>query len=201
MYKRVFVIAAALGVAATMTIGTIASASGDAGKKVNFVVASPIPPSQFMSAFLTDTTRCSFTGTPPQVNVASPCVVPITPVEPSPGAYNDQITGDFVGSGAFAKSAVLGTFVDLNPKTADIPYTNYEPYRITIQGCGTGTVIVRRTGNVGVVAGSTTGDWQFVPNSGRDGLAGISGSGTFTVSHNNPGGTESQISVGKVRCK
>ena len=45
MYRRAFVIAAAFCAAATMTIGTIASASGDAGKKVNFVVHSPIPPS------------------------------------------------------------------------------------------------------------------------------------------------------------
>jgi hypothetical protein len=191
MYRRAFVIAAGLCAAAIMTIGTVASASGDAGKKVNFVVASPIPPTDFGSAFLTDPSRCS----------SLPCVVPITPIEPSPDLYNDQITGDFVGSGTFVKGAVLGTFIDPNLATLDIPYTSYEPYSITIQGCGTGTVIVRRTGNVGVVAGSTTGDWQFVPNSGRDGLAGISGSGTFTVSHNNPGGTESQISVGKVRCK
>jgi hypothetical protein len=192
MYKRAFVIAAALCAAATMTIGTVASASGDEGRRVQFVVHSLIPPSQFLNAYVADTSRCTFNAT--FTNVESPCVTPITPTEPTPGAYNEQVTGDFVGFGEFAKSAVLGVFNDL--PTLDIPSTNYEPFSLTIAGCGTGTVIVRTEGNLD----STNGRWKFVPNSGRKGLTGVSGSGTYTVSHNNPGGTESNIAVGHVRC-
>ncbi len=198
MYRRAFVIGAALCAAASLTIGTIASASGDEGRKVNFVVHSPVPPAQFVAAFPANVSRCTFTATG---NVAAPCVAPVTPTEPTPGAYNDTVTGDLTGTGQFAASAILTTLINVLPGMTDLPYTNYEPYSpLTVKECGMGTVIVRSTGNVGVVAGSTTGHWQFVPNSGRDGLAGISGSGTFTVSHNNPGGTESRIAVGHVRC-
>ena len=61
-----------------------------------------------MDAYPANAIRCTFA---PTLNVASPCVVPITPTEPSPGAYNDTVTGDFVGSGDFAGSAVLGVFI------------------------------------------------------------------------------------------
>jgi hypothetical protein len=128
-------------------------------------------------------------------------VVPITPTaEPTPGAYNDQVTGDLVGHGQFAGSAVLATFINTIPATLDIPYTSYEPYTVTIQGCGTGTVIVRATGTLGMTTG---GHWQFVPNSGRrvSGLPWtISGSGTFTTT-DLPTGLSVRTSEGKVRCK
>jgi hypothetical protein len=197
MFKRALVVTAAVCAAASLTIGTIASASGDEGRKVNFVVHSPIVPSEYVSAFPANLSRCTLTATG---NVASPCVAPVTPTEPTPGAYNDTVTGDLTGTGQFAASAILTTLINILPGTSDIPYTNYEPYSpLTVKECGMGTVIVRTTGNVGVVAGSTTGRWQVVPNSGRGGLVGISGSGTFTVSHN-PDGTTSNISVGHVRC-
>jgi hypothetical protein len=192
MYKRAFLMGVAtLCAAATITIGTVAAASGDEGRKVNFVIHSPIPP-PFSTAFVADLSRCT---------LGPPCVAPVTPTLPPgvpPGAYDDQVTGDFVGTGDFVKSAVLATLNSIDP--ADLPYTDYEPYSLTVAGCGTGSVIVRAEGNVGVVAGSTTGQWKFVPNSGRKGLTGISGSGTFTVSNNNPGGTESRIATGHVRC-
>jgi hypothetical protein len=193
MYKRAFIIAAALCAAATMTIGTIASASGDEGRKVRFVNHSVIPPSQFTSAYVADTSRCTFNATG---NVVSPCVAPVTPTGPKTGNYNETLTGDFKGTGHFAAGAVLATLIDTNPATTDIPFVAYEPFSLTVAGCGMGTFILRSEGNLG----STNGVWQIVPNSGRDGLLGISGSGTYTVTHNNPGGTQSNISVGHVRC-
>jgi hypothetical protein len=202
MYKRAVMTAVATLCAAGMiTIGTVASASGSEGNKVNFIVHSQVPPSQFAAAFPADFSRCTFTATTPP-NVASPCVAPVTPTLPPgvpPGAYDDQVTGDFVGTGDFVKSAVLATLNSIDPTTLDLPSTDYEPYSLTVAGCGSGTVIVRTEGNVGVVAGSTTGEWKLVPNSGRGGLAGISGSGTYTVSHN-PDGTVSNIATGHVRC-
>ncbi len=190
MYRRAFVITAALCAAATMTIGTIAAASGDAGKKVNFVVHSPIPPPKFMDAYPANPERCTFTPT-----LVSPCVVPITPTEPSLGAYNDTVTGDFVGIGDFAGSAVLGVFISIPPASTDIPYTHYEPYSLTINRCGKGTVIVQTDGTLDL----PDGRWKFVPNSGTGALTGISGSGTFTNTDIATGSF--QTSEGKVRCK
>jgi hypothetical protein len=170
MYKRALVIAATLSVAATMTIGTIASASGDEGRKVRFVDTSPITTSaEFSAAYAPDLSRCT----------VLPCVVPVTAVfEPSPGAYNDTLTGDFQGTGRFKGSAVLGAANDLNPGTLDFPFESYEPFSLQVEGCGTGTLILHTEGNLN----STSAMWQIVPGSGRGDLLGISGSGTYSSS-------------------
>jgi hypothetical protein len=40
-------------------------------------------------------------------------VEPVKPTEPSLGAYNDTLTGDFVGTGQFAGGAVLAVTNDI----------------------------------------------------------------------------------------
>jgi len=175
MHKRVVIMTLAVlcGVAATM-VGTFAPASGDEGRKVQFTDTSPITTfSQFMGAYIGDPSRCKFnTGF---TNVVAPCVEPVDPIfEPSPGAYNDTLTGDIQGTGSFKGSAVLAAINDL--PTVDVPFESYEPYSVTVTGCGTGTLLVHNEGNLGLL----TGQWWIVPGSGRGGLVGISGNGTYS---------------------
>jgi hypothetical protein len=191
MYKRAFVIAAALCAAATMTVGTIASASGDEGRKVNFVDTEAITSvAQFSAAYAPDFSRCTFNSVG---NVDLPCVVPVAPVfEPSPGAYNETLTGDFQGTLRFKGSAVLGAANDLAPATLDFAYEGYQPFSGQVEGCGKGTFILHKAGNLN----STSGTWQIVPGSGRGDLTGISGSGTYSA----PAPFTPSNDVGHVRC-
>jgi hypothetical protein len=198
MHMRAFIMtAAAFCAAATITIGTLASASADVGRKVQFDDLSPITGSEVLAALPGDVSRCTFDGSG---NVVSPCVVPVTPTEPSPGAYNDKLTGDFVGTGSFAGEAVLAVINDFTPP--DFPFEAYEPFgsahpadTLHVAGCGTGTLILRKEGNTN----SGNGVWQIVPNSGRGGLANISGGGTFSGPAQ-PDGITPSIYVGRVRC-
>ena len=166
---------AAACAAAAMTIATLAPASGDEGDKVQFTDMSPVNTvAKFTAAYAPDFSRCTFNNVG---NVVSPCVVPVTPVfEPSPGTYNDTLTGDLQGTGSFKGTAVLGAANDLNPATLDFPYESYEPYSLHVEGCGTGTLILHDQGNLN----SLNGVWRIVPGSGRGDLLGISGGGTYS---------------------
>jgi len=198
MHKRVLIMtAAAFCAASAMTIGTLASASADVGRKVQFDDLSPITGSEVLAALPGDVRRCTFDGSG---NVVSPCVVPVTPTEPSPGAYNDKLRGDFVGTGYFAGEAVLAVINEVKPP--DYPYEAYEPFgkadpadMLHVAGCGTGTLILRKGGNTN----TGNGVWQIVPNSGRGGLANISGGGTFSGPAQ-PDGRTPSVYVGRVRC-
>src|SRR6202030_2897469 len=131
MHKRavVMTLLAVCGVA-TISIATLAPASGDEGGKVQFTDSSPVSESTFAQAYTSDFHRCTFNGT--VTNVVSPCVVPVAPTEPTLGAFNDTLTGDFQGTGQFAGGAVLVADNDIAPATLDIPYELYEPYTLHV---------------------------------------------------------------------
>ncbi len=193
MHKRALAMTiAALCAAGTITIGTLAPASGDEGRKVQFTDTSPIATlAQFLGAYSSDTSRCTFNST--FTNIVSPCVVPVTPsFEPTPGAYNDTLTGDFEGHGQFKGGAILTAANDFSPATLDVPFESYEPYSVHVEGCGTGTLILHTEGNLN----STNGQWWIVPGSGRGDLTGISGNGSSSA----PGPFAPAILVGHVRC-
>ena len=181
---------AALCGVVTITIGTLAPASGDEGRKVQFTDTSPITTlSQFEAAYLGDPSRCTFN--PTFTNVVAPCVEPVDPIfEPSPGAYNDTLAGDIHGTGSFKGSAVLAALNDL--PTVDVPFESYEPYSVTVKGCGTGTLLLHNEGNLGLQSGS----WWIVPGSGRGDLLGISGNGTYS----NTAPFTPSTYIGHVRC-
>ena len=158
---------------------------------MQFVFTSPITTlAQFSAVYAPDFSRCTFNNAG---NVVSPCVVPVTAAfEPSPGAYNDTLTGDFQGTGRFKGTGILGAANDLNP-TLDFPFESYEPlFNLKVEGCGMGTLILHKEGNLN----SLHGVWRMVPGSGRGDLLGISGSGTF--SQGAP--FASYTYVGHVRC-
>jgi hypothetical protein len=174
MHKRAVAISlGALCAASTITIGALAPASGDEGVKVRFTETPGITTeAEFAAAYSADLSRCTFNNVG---NVASPCVVPVRPnPEPSVGAFDDTLTGDLQGTGSFEGSAVLGAFNDV--PTLDFPFEAYEPYSVTVEGCGTGTLILHNEGDLN----SLTGTWRIVPGSGRGGLSGISGNGTYS---------------------
>jgi hypothetical protein len=192
MNKRAFALTlASLCATATVFIGTLAPASGDEGRRVQFTDSSPITAGEFVTAYPSDLSRCTFNST--FTNVVSSCVAPVKPTEPSPGAYNDKVTGDFQGTGHFAGGAILAAVNDL--PTTDIPFESYQPYSLHIEGCGTGTLILHNEGNLD----SPTGAWQIVPGSGRGDLLGISGGGTYSTGTPNQDGTTSTY-AGHVRC-
>jgi hypothetical protein len=176
MSKRavVMMLASLCGVT-TIMIGALAPASGDEGVRVRFTDTSGITTeADFAAAYSADLSRCTFNNVG---NVASPCVVPVTPVAaapPYPGAFDDTLSGDLQGTGSFTGSAVLGAFNDI--PTLDFPFEAYEPFSVTVGRCGTGTFILHNQGNLN----SLTGVWQIVPGSGRGGLTGISGNGTYS---------------------
>jgi hypothetical protein len=186
--------AAALCAAATITIGTLTPAGGDEGRKVHFVDSSPITPANFISAFPADTSRCTFNGT--LTNVVAPCVTPVTPTEPkgTDGVYDDTLTGDVAGTGDFEGGGVLAVTNDFS--TLDVPFEAYEPVSVQVADCGTGTFVLRNEGNLD----TGNGVWQIVPNSGRGGLLGISGGGTYSAGTTKPNGTTPSLYVGRVRC-
>jgi hypothetical protein len=186
MHKRALAMTlAALCAAGTITIGTIVPATGDEGVSVRFTVTQGITTEgEFMGAFSPDFSRCT-TG--------FPCVVPVKPIfEPTPGAYNGTLTGDIQGTASFKGSAILGAANDLNPATFDFPYDSYNPFSGTVEGCGTGTFILHNEGNLN----SNTGQWWIVPGSGRLGLTGISGNGTFS----SPAPFTPAAYIGHIRC-
>jgi hypothetical protein len=190
MRKRavVMMLASLCGVI-TIVIVALAPASGDEGARVRFTDTTGITTeAEFASAYSADLSRCTFNNIG---NVASPCVVPVTPVfEPSPGAFDDTLTGDLQGTGSFKGSAVLGAFNDV--PTLDFPFESYEPFSVTVEGCGTGTFILHDEGNLNAL----TGVWQIVPGSGRGGLSRISGNGTYSYAA--PFAPHSYI--GHIRC-
>jgi hypothetical protein len=188
MSKRVVAMTLAVCAAGTMTVGTLGAASGDEGVRVRFTSTSGITTEgEFAGAFSADLSRCA-TG--------FPCVVPVTPsFEPAPGAYNDTLTGDVQGTASFKGSFVLGSANDLNPATIDFPYESYNPFSGMVERCGTGTFIIHDEGNLN----SSSGQWWIVPGSGRGGLTGISGNGTFS-SPGPPGSFAPVNNIGHIRC-
>jgi hypothetical protein len=188
MYKRaVALVVAAVCAGATITIATLAPASGDEGVKVRFTQTQGVStPAEFAAAYSADLSRCGG---------GLPCVVPVTTVtaaEPHPGAYDGTLSGDVQGTGSFAGTAILGAANDLNPASIDFPFDSYEPISATVEGCGTGTFILHLESNLN----SNTGRWWVVPLTGRGGLAGISGSGTFS----SPAPFAPESYIGHIRC-
>ena len=187
MNKRAVIMTlATLGGVATILIGTLAPASGDEGVSVRFTSSSALTPAEFGAAYSADLSRCA----------TLPCVAPVTPeaaAEPYPGAYDFKESGDVVGTTSFAGTALLGAANDLNPATIDFAWESYAPFSGTVEGCGAGTFIIHSEGNLN----SNTGQWWIVPNSGRGGLAGISGSGAFS----SPAPFTPISFIGHIRCK
>ena len=177
-------LAAVCGVT-TITIATLAPASGDEGAKVRFTSTSALTAADFGAAYSADLSRCA----------TLPCVAPVTPeaaAEPYPGAYDFKESGDVVGTTSFAGTALLGAANDLNPATIDFPWESYAPFSGTVEGCGSGTFIIHTEGNLN----SNTGQWWIVPDSGRGGLSGISGTGTFS----SPAPFTPISFIGHIRC-
>jgi hypothetical protein len=191
MHKRgiVMALAASCGVA-TIMVGTLGAASGDEGASARFTVTSGITSeADAVTAFSPDYTRCG---------AGFPCVVPVTPeaaAQPHPGAFDDAISGDIVGSGSFRNSFILSAANDLgvpNPATVDFPFDRYEPFSGTVEGCGSGTLILHDQGNLN----SNSGQWWIVPGSGRGDLVGISGSGSYS----SPAPFTPTAYIGHIRC-
>jgi hypothetical protein len=186
MNKRavVMTLAALCGVA-TVLIGTLVPASGDEGASVRFTVTHGITnPVDFNNAYSANFSRCG---------AGFPCVVPVTPqvgAPPHPGAFDDAVSGDAQGTGSFAGSFVLGAVNDL--ATLDFPFDSYEPFSGTIEGCGSGTLILHNQGNLN----SNLGLWWIVPGSGRGALLGISGSGSYS----SPAPFTPTAYIGHIRC-
>jgi hypothetical protein len=172
MNKRavVMTLAALCGVA-TIMIGALAPASGDEGVSVRFKVTHGITTAaDFLKAYSADFSRCG---------AGFPCVVPVTPqvgAPPHPGAFDDAVNGDVQGTGSFAGSFVLGAANDVAAVPPDFPFDSYEPFSGTVEGCGSGTLILHNQGNLN----SNLGLWWIVPGSGRGALLGISGSGSYS---------------------
>jgi hypothetical protein len=187
MNKRavIMTLAALFGVA-TIMIATLAPASGDEGAKVRFAQTQGVTtPAEFAAAYSADFSRCA----------TLPCVVPVTTVaasEPHPGAFDGTLSGDVHGTGSFTGTAILGAANDLNPATIDFPFESYEPLSVTVEGCGKGTFILHLESNLN----SNTGQWWIVPNTGRGGLAGISGNGSFSA----PAPFAPESYIGHIRC-
>ena len=180
MHTRAVVmgLAAVAGVAA-ITIGTLAPASGNEGETVHFQVVSPVNESNFGTSFTTVGGNC---GYPP---ITSPCISLAQGAEPSPGAYNDTLKGDFKGTGQHVTEGVLSTtnLFTLSPLSLDIPFVTREALSpLTVRGCGTGTLVMQGEGNLN----SGSGTWTIVAGSGTGDLTGIVGGGTFSGSNPPP---------------
>jgi hypothetical protein len=179
---------AALSGVATVLIGTLGPASGDEGVSVRFTVTHGITTAaDFLNAYPADFTRCG---------AGFPCVVPVAPnaaAEPHPGAFDDTVSGDAHGTGSFRNSLILGAANDLAAQPApDFPFDSYEPFSGTIEGCGSGTLILHNQGNLN----SNLGLWWIVPGSGRGALTGISGSGSYSST----GPFTPNNYIGHIRC-
>jgi hypothetical protein len=174
MHKRAILMGlAALGGVAALMIGTLAPASGDEGETVRFQVTSPVNGSNFGASFTTLGGTC---GNPP---ITSPCISLGQGAEPSPGVFNDVISGDFNGTGVHATLGILSTtnLLTLSPFAFDIAFVNREVVSpLSVRGCGRGTLVVQDEGNLN----SPTGTWSIVAGSGTGDLTGIRGGGTFT---------------------
>jgi len=172
MHKRVSVMSlTAVCGAAAIIVATLAPASGDEGSTVHFQVSSPVNSGNFASSFTVVGGNC------PVGPVVSPCNSVAQGAEPSPGAYNDTLTGDVQGTGVHATEVILSTtnFLTFVPLALDVPYVIREVVSpATVEGCGTGTYVTQNEGNLN----SGTGTWKIVPGSGTGDLVGITGGGT-----------------------
>lgn len=181
--------------AATIVVGTLAPASGDEGRPVHFVDTSPVNLSNFETSFSTVGGNCP--ATPP---IATPCNSVARGAEPSPGAYDDTLSGDLQGTGKHASEAILSTtnHFQFVPLSFDVPYVTRQVYSpVTVEGCGTGTLTLQDEGNLN----SGRGVWKIVPGSGTGDLVGITGGGTLTgQSPPPPTGNSTVTYDGHVRC-
>jgi hypothetical protein len=175
-------------------VATLAPAGGDEGVKVRFTITHGLTPADFAGAYSADFSRCTFTALG---EVVTPCVVPVTGnPEPIPGKFDDTLSGDVQGTGSFAGTGILGAANMLNVQPApDFPYEAFEPLSVTVEGCGTGTFLLHNEGNLN----SNAGQWWIVPGSGRGGLVGISGNGTFSAP-GPVGSLEPDSDIGHIRC-
>ena len=181
--------AAVLVLTASVTIGTVAPASGDDGRHlVQFTLSNSGTATNGSQVIPSDFSRCHLNPD----GSFDPCVVPAAPV----AGFDGTIAGDLVGVQRAAKEAVLGVLVAGTATSLDWPTIDLEPLEVTVAGCGTGSFVLQRDGNVG----SLDATWHIVPHTGRGQLVGISGSGTAVGAFTGPGGTWVDAFVGRVRC-
>lgn len=187
--ERSLLVAVGAVVATAIVLGSVVPASGDDGRRgVRFTANAPFTEATFAATFAGDVSRCTFTAAGP----ATPCVTPVTPQTGS--SYS--VTGAVQGTMALGDEAVLGALVDI-PPTFDYPYVALQRFVGSVTRCGTGSFLLQREGNLN--ASHVT--WHIVPNFGRDGLAGISGTGTLETAFNGPNGTILDDAVGRIRCR
>ncbi len=181
--------AAVLVLTASVTIGTVAPASGDDGRHpVHFTLSNSVTAANAGQAIPSDFSRCHLNPD----GTFDPCVVPTTPV----AGFDGTIAGDLVGVQRTAKEAVLGVLVGGTATSVDWPQVDLEPFEVTVAGCGTGSFVLQRDGNVG----SPDSTWHIVPHTGRGQLVGISGGGTAVGGFTGPAGTFVDTFVGRIRC-
>jgi hypothetical protein len=175
--------------AATITLGSVSPASGDDGRHpVKFTLANAVTEANAGQVFPNDFSRCRLNAD----GTFDPCVVPTTVL----AGFDGTITGDLQGTQRTADEAQLGVLVSGSATGVDWPVIDIEPFHVTVTGCGTGSFVLRREGNVG----SPNSTWQIIANTGRGELAGISGSGTAVGGFSGLGGTWVDNFVGRIRC-
>jgi Protein of unknown function (DUF3224) len=124
----------------------------------------------------------------PSCNSASQCALPYT-------TGTGQLTGDVIGSGIGAGSAVIGT--DYASSVANAIVT------ATIAPCGSGTFVTRYfvVYDLHDVAAGKPGTWEVVEGLGTGDLASLTGDGTFTIVQSNPDLSSISAWEGKLNCR
>lgn len=159
----------AAGIGAAILVLVVAGCGGSGNK----ATASTASTSSSAAAATTTTapagTSVAFDNSAPLTTPFTPACSPTDPADcVTPLSYGSvetsgDLTGTSVAAGAASiyKDSAVGSILGV--------------FRGTVTGCGTGRILMVVTGGV------TSGEWNFVDNSGSDDLKSLTGAGTYTI--------------------